>query len=372
MLRRGESIGVFQLEGGADAPDPDALARADELRRRGRPGRALPARARWRPTCTTTTPSCKNGRKQLTYLHPDIEPILEDTYGLMIYQESVMRVAQKFAGYSLEEADNLRKACGKKIRALIAAEREKFVAGCVDAGLRRGARHAALRHHRAVRRLRLQQVALLRLRPRGLPDGLAQGALPGRVHGGAAHVGEGQQGQDGGLPGRVPLHGDRGAGARRQPLGGRVRAGPVRATGDDGRHGHRLRAGGGAQRRRGPRRADRRRARGQRALRRHLRLLPAGRPGGAEQADDGVAGQGRRLRLARPPAPGPVPRPRGDRRPDAGAAARAGPRHHHALRRLRGGAGRPGLGRRPRSPSPTPSSTRPSGWPSRRRCSGST
>jgi DNA polymerase-3 subunit alpha len=52
----------------------------------------------------------------------------------MIYQESVMRVAQKFAGYSLEEADNLRKACGKKIRALLAAEREKFVAGCVTQG----------------------------------------------------------------------------------------------------------------------------------------------------------------------------------------------------------------------------------------------
>jgi DNA polymerase-3 subunit alpha len=52
----------------------------------------------------------------------------------MLYQESVMRVAQKFAGYSLEEADNLRKACGKKIRALIAAEREKFVAGCVEQG----------------------------------------------------------------------------------------------------------------------------------------------------------------------------------------------------------------------------------------------
>ena len=63
----------------------------------------------------------KNGRKPVTYLHPDLEPILGDTYGLMIYQESVMRVAQRFAGYTLEEADNLRKACGKKIRALIAA-----------------------------------------------------------------------------------------------------------------------------------------------------------------------------------------------------------------------------------------------------------
>ena len=79
-------------------------------------------------------PELKNGRKELTYLHPDIEPILKDTYGLMLYQESVMRVAQKFAGYSLEEADNLRKACGKKIRAMIAAEREKFIAGCVAEG----------------------------------------------------------------------------------------------------------------------------------------------------------------------------------------------------------------------------------------------
>ncbi len=76
----------------------------------------------------------KNGRKPISYEHPDLEPILADTQGLMIYQESVMRVAQKFAGYSLEEADNLRKACGKKIRALLAAEREKFVAGCVTQG----------------------------------------------------------------------------------------------------------------------------------------------------------------------------------------------------------------------------------------------
>ncbi len=53
----------------------------------------------------------KNGRKPVEYLHPDAEEILGDTYGLMIYQEGVMRIAQKFAGYSLAEADNLRKAC---------------------------------------------------------------------------------------------------------------------------------------------------------------------------------------------------------------------------------------------------------------------
>src|SRR5919107_1934039 len=52
----------------------------------------------------------------------------------MIYQESVMRVAQKFAGYSLEEADNLRKACGKKIRELMAKERDKFVSGVENTG----------------------------------------------------------------------------------------------------------------------------------------------------------------------------------------------------------------------------------------------
>ena len=142
----------------------------------------------------------KNGRQAVTYLHPDLEEILGDTYGLMIYQESVMRVAQKIAGYDLAEADNLRKACGKKIRALIQAEREKFVAGCVATGYEESLGHRPLRHHRALRRLRLQQVPRLRLRVHRLPDGLAEGPLPGRVPGQPAHLGQGQQGQDRGLP----------------------------------------------------------------------------------------------------------------------------------------------------------------------------
>ena len=66
--------------------------------------------------------------------HPDLEEILGPTFGLMIYQEQLMRVSQKLAGYSLEEADNLRKATGKKIRELIAKERTKFVDGCVAQG----------------------------------------------------------------------------------------------------------------------------------------------------------------------------------------------------------------------------------------------
>ena len=132
MLRRAESIGVFQLEGNAMRQTLRALAPTsfDDVA-------ALVALYRPGPMAANMHrdyPELKNGRKPLTYLHPDIEPILKDTYGLMLYQESVMRVAQKFAGYSLEEADNLRKACGKKIRTLIAAEREKFIAGCVTEG----------------------------------------------------------------------------------------------------------------------------------------------------------------------------------------------------------------------------------------------
>jgi DNA polymerase-3 subunit alpha len=76
----------------------------------------------------------KNGRRPVTFDHPDLEEVLAPTFGLMIYQEQLMRVSQKLAGYSLEEADNLRKATGKKIRALIAKERTKFVDGCLRNG----------------------------------------------------------------------------------------------------------------------------------------------------------------------------------------------------------------------------------------------
>ncbi len=76
----------------------------------------------------------KNGRQDVRYIHPDAEEVLADTYGLMIYQESVMRMSQRFAGYSLADADNLRKACGKKIRELMAKERAKFVDGCEATG----------------------------------------------------------------------------------------------------------------------------------------------------------------------------------------------------------------------------------------------
>ncbi|NPA34728.1 MAG: DNA polymerase III subunit alpha [Chlorobi bacterium] len=73
----------------------------------------------------------KHGQEKITYKHPDMEPILKDTYGIMVYQEQLMMVAQKLAGFTPGEADTLRKAVGKKKADLIAKLKEKFIEGCV-------------------------------------------------------------------------------------------------------------------------------------------------------------------------------------------------------------------------------------------------
>ncbi|HEX5095094.1 MAG TPA: DNA polymerase III subunit alpha, partial [Acidimicrobiia bacterium] len=132
LLRRGDTVGVFQLEGGPMRALLRSLAPTDfedvaALIALYRPG---PMAQNWHNEYADR----KNGRKQVSYDHDDLIEILEPTFGLMVYQEQLMRVSQKLAGYSLEEADNLRKATGKKIRALIAKERTKFVAGCVANG----------------------------------------------------------------------------------------------------------------------------------------------------------------------------------------------------------------------------------------------
>jgi DNA polymerase-3 subunit alpha len=132
MLQRSDTIGVFQLESGPMRTLMRSLAPTsfDDIA-------ALVALYRPGPMAANMHNDYadrKNGRKEITYLHPELAELLGDTYGLMIYQESMMRVAQRFAGFSLEEADNLRKACGKKNRDLIAKEREKFVAGCGRTG----------------------------------------------------------------------------------------------------------------------------------------------------------------------------------------------------------------------------------------------
>ncbi len=113
LLQAGDSIGVFQLEGTPiralmRSLAPTGFEDVAALVALYRPG---PMAANMHNDYADR----KNHRKPVTYLHPDAEEVLADTQGLMIYQESVMRVAQRFAGYSLADADNLRKAVGKKI-----------------------------------------------------------------------------------------------------------------------------------------------------------------------------------------------------------------------------------------------------------------
>ncbi|MDH4171598.1 MAG: DNA polymerase III subunit alpha, partial [Acidimicrobiia bacterium] len=132
LLSNGDTIGVFQLESGPmralmRSLRPESFDDVAALVALYRPG---PMEANMHNDYADR----KNGRKPVELLHEDAAEILADTYGLMIYQESMMRVAQKFAGYSLADADNLRKACGKKIREVMAEQKEQFVAGCVSTG----------------------------------------------------------------------------------------------------------------------------------------------------------------------------------------------------------------------------------------------
>jgi len=132
LLGRGDTIGVFQLESSPMRALIRSLAPTsfDDVA-------ALVALYRPGPMAANMHNDYadrKNGRKPVEFIHPDAEELLSDTYGLMIYQESVMRMAQKFAGYSLAEADSLRKAMGKKIREAMEKEREKFCTGVVANG----------------------------------------------------------------------------------------------------------------------------------------------------------------------------------------------------------------------------------------------
>ncbi len=132
LLSRGDTIGVFQLESPPmrqllKAMAPSSFDDVGALIALYRPG---PMSANMHYDYADR----KNQRKPVEYFHPDAEAVLHDTFGLMIYQESVMRVAQKFAGYSLAEADNLRKAMGKKVRDLMAKERIAFEVGCDRTG----------------------------------------------------------------------------------------------------------------------------------------------------------------------------------------------------------------------------------------------
>jgi len=79
----------------------------------------------------------KQGRQRIEYLHPALKPILEKTQGICIFQEQLMQIAQHLAGFTLAEADILRKAVGKKIKALLDAQEEKFINGAMNNGIKK-------------------------------------------------------------------------------------------------------------------------------------------------------------------------------------------------------------------------------------------
>ena len=132
MLRAGDSMGVFQFEGGPMRAlmrnlGPDEFEHLIALNALYRPG---PLGAGMHLEYADR----KNGKSPVTYLHADLEPVLSGTFGIMVYQEQVMQTAQRIAGFSMIDADSLRKAMGKKIPSVMAEQEARFVAGCIANG----------------------------------------------------------------------------------------------------------------------------------------------------------------------------------------------------------------------------------------------
>ncbi|MBU1017729.1 DNA polymerase III subunit alpha [Patescibacteria group bacterium] len=130
LMARGETTGVFQLESAGmkrylkelkPTEFEDIIAMVSLYR---------PGPMEWIPDYIKG----KHGRKAITYIHPSLKPILKTTYGIAIYQEQILQIAQEFADFSLGEADILRRAIGKKIITELEAQREKFIEGAIAKG----------------------------------------------------------------------------------------------------------------------------------------------------------------------------------------------------------------------------------------------
>ena len=131
LLQRGDTVGVFQLES-------EGMRRTLAAVKPTNFGDIIALVSLYRPGPMDNIPlfgDRKNGRAELAYPHPLLEDILKETYGIFVYQEQVMQAAQIIAGYSLGEADLLRRAMGKKIQAEMDAQRDVFVEGAAKNGL---------------------------------------------------------------------------------------------------------------------------------------------------------------------------------------------------------------------------------------------
>jgi len=131
LLRRGETTGVFQLEGGTTSRMTVEVAPGhfDDL---------IALMALIRPGPMAMAPeyiSRKHGRTPIEYVHPEVEPILRETYGVALYQEQVIRIANVLAGFSMAEGDGLRKAMGKKLPEQMKKYKDRFISGCGERGI---------------------------------------------------------------------------------------------------------------------------------------------------------------------------------------------------------------------------------------------
>ncbi len=138
MLSRGETVGVFQVEG-------QGMRRALQDMRPDRFEDIIALVALYRPGPMANIPTyCarKRGEEQPEYIHPKLEPVLRETFGVIVYQEQVMEAARQLSGYSLGEADLLRRAMGKKIRSEMEAQRRRFVEGAIADGVEKGSAEA--------------------------------------------------------------------------------------------------------------------------------------------------------------------------------------------------------------------------------------
>ena len=127
LLSRGNTIGVFQVE------SPGMQRYLRELKPSAFED-ILSMIALYRPGPIDSIPdfiAAKHGLKRVVYLHQSLKPILEKTYGVIVTQDQVLEIARTFAGFSYAEADNLRKAVGKKIKSLLDEQRGKFIDGAV-------------------------------------------------------------------------------------------------------------------------------------------------------------------------------------------------------------------------------------------------
>ena len=162
MLSAGDTFGVFQLESGG-------MRRAVQELRPNSVKDLAALVALYRPgpmQHIATYIRAKHGLEEIAYPHADLAELLDETYGVIVYQDQVLHIAQKFAGYTLGQADIMRKAMGKKIAEMMSGEEQRFLEGAVAKGYSRRAGAADLRPDRAVRRLRVQQGARRLLRRR--------------------------------------------------------------------------------------------------------------------------------------------------------------------------------------------------------------